>query len=355
MHFQKKVLAEIEKCYAAAAFMVNQEPYFIYAGEGQGSIHLFRGENFSEHVVLAQGNGGTMSIVPVPERPGWFFVSRGFYSMIKSEHSVIELFRLKDGQYEPPLKVASLPYLHRFGLIHGRDGTSYLVAASILSHQNPDAVTADWSQPGHVYYAVLPQNLDQNFSLEFKAFDGDFYVNHGFCTHIFHGCETAFTASREGVFSWTPPKTPDGTWISQKLLSMPVSDIAVEDIDGDGEPELAVLMPFHGDQCKVFHKSEDGYHEIFSSPEHNDFYHVIISAALQGRNVFIGGARKGVMDLFILAFDQEQNEVILEHIDTGVGPSNAAVINLPDKDIVLSANRMIAQAAYYTLERNIHT
>lgn len=349
MGFEKTVLAEIEKCYAVSGLTVAGEPVLIYAGEGNGSIHIFRGENFAQHQILTEGSGGTMSIVPFAEKEGWFFVSRGFYSMVDSENSVIELVRYKNGQFEQPVAVAELAYLHRFGIVETATGTKYVVAASLHSFKENKE---DWSHPGHVYYAKLPENLEQDFTLELTKLPGEYYMNHGFCTGVISGRTAAFTTSREGVFAWFPPETEGDDWQCEQLLDFPVSDIAVQDIDGDGEEELAVLLPFHGDQCKIYHKTNDGYAQLYASPEENDFYHAIISATIDGKNVFVGGARKGVMDLFILSFDEASSSVVLQQVDVGVGPSNVAALNLPDQDLILSANRMIFQAAYYSLPKS---
>lgn len=344
MEFRKASLGEIEKCYAVSALTIKDEPVLIYAGEGSGSIHIFRGDGFAQHQVLTQGNGGTMSIVPFPEREGWFFVSRGFYSMVDSGDSVIELVRYHQGEFQQPAVVARLAYLHRFGLVTGADGSRYLVAASLHSFKENKE---DWSHPGHVYYAVLPEDLSRDFTLELTRLPGEYFMNHGFCTGTLHGRAAAFTTSQEGAFAWFPPEKQGGAWQREQLLDFPVSDIAVQDIDGDGEQELAVLLPFHGDRCKVYHKAGAGYEEIYASPEENDFYHAIAAAEIGGQKVFIGGARKGVMDLFLLTW--QRGAVALEQIDAGVGPSNVAALNLPGEDLILSANRMIFEAAYYSL------
>ena len=345
MSFEKTIIGEIEKCYAVSGLVIDGKPVLIYAGEGNGSIHIFRGENFSEHQVLTEGNGGTMSIVPYVEEEGWFFVSRGFYSMVDSKDSVIELVRYKDGRFEQPVAVAELAYLHRFGIVEAATGKKYVVAASLHSFKENKE---DWSHPGHVYYAELPQDLQENFKLELTRLPGEYYMNHGLCTGTISGQATAFTTSKEGVFAWFPPAVERDEWKCKQLLDFPVSDIAVQDIDGDGEEELAVLLPFHGDQCKIYHKAENGYAEMYASPEENDFYHAIISAKIGGKNVFIGGARKGVMDLFILSYDTVRGGVSLRQVDVGVGPSNVAALNLPNQDLILSANRMIFEAAYYS-------
>ena len=336
----KKKLAEINKCYATAPLQAGGRPYIVFAAEGDGSVHIFSGEDFETHEVLTEGGGGTMSIVPIPGADGSFLLSRGFYSMVDSKDSTIEIVRFRAGRFQPPVVVGRIPYLHRFGIVTAPDGRMYIVAASLHSFKKDKE---DWSHPGFVYTAPFPAECDKDFSLEFLQMDGEYYMNHGFCTASIGGREAAFTTSKEGAFAWFPPHEGSG-WIRRQLLSFPASDIAVSDIDGDGHEELAILSPFHGNRCSVFHETEGGYSEIYTSPEDNDFYHAIYAARIDGAPVFIGGARKGVQDLFTLRWE---NGIVLEQLDTGVGPSNVCALNTENGDYILSANRMVGEAAVY--------
>lgn len=346
MKFEKKVLCEIEKCYAVLGREIGGEPYLLFAGEGNGSVRAFHGPDFSRCDLIWEGGGGTMSIVPLERREGYFMISRGFYTMVNSAESTIEIVRLQNGAFthEP---VASLPYLHRFGVLRAQDGSDYLIACSIADHK---ADLEDWSHPGHVYAAKLPENLDSSFTLELTRLPGDYTMNHGFCTAMREGCQAAFIGAREGVFAFTPPCCGNADWKVEQLVDFPVSDVAVSDLDGDGEDELALILPFHGNQYKIFKKSPDGYSEVFSYPVEQDFYHTVISATLAGEKVFVGGARRGPMHLFIVRYDHAAGKYFAELVEEDAGPSNAFVLNLPGQDLLLSANREHAQAAVYTLK-----
>lgn len=343
LKFEKLSLGEIEKCYATLGVDIGGEPCMFFGGEGPGSVRAFRGERFEKCDVIWEGGGGTMSLVPLPGYEGWALASRGFYSMVDSETSTIEIIRFRDGGFSHET-IAHLPYLHRFDTLAAPDGTRYIAAATLHSGK---VDKADWSKPGHFFFGVLPEDADNAFEIELQQLPGDFYMNHGYCKGEWKGREVAFIAAKEGVFVFLPPEKRGGEWTREQLMDFPVSDIAVCDIDGDGEKEIAALLPFHGNQFKVFHRENAGYKEVFSYPVENDFYHAIISGRIGGELMFIGGARKLAADTFLVRWDAGAGEFFTQQLETGSGPSNLAILNSARGDYLLSANRMIFEAAVY--------
>ncbi len=114
---------------------------------------------------------------------------------------------------------------------------------------------------------------------------------------------------------------------------------------------IAAILPFHGDEFKVFRPSGGVCRECYAYPVENDFCHTVIAATLRGRPVFVGGARKLRANLFVLLWNSETNSFDAQELDAGVGPSNAFMLNTPQRDILLSANRQLAQAAVYLFDR----
>lgn len=341
MHYSKKRLAEIEKCYAATGMMIQDEPWLFFAGEGNGSLQAFHGDEFERRVQIWTGGGGTMSVVPLQEEPPILLASRGFYSMVEAQSSTIEIIRYADGAFSHQT-IARLPYLHRFDVLTAADGVKYILAATIASFKENKE---DWSHPGHLYWAKLPTDLSVPFEVSLTMLPGDYYINHGFC--IAQSAELAYTASREGIFSVKPPQEIGGEWQITKLLDEPVSDIAVCDIDADGEPEIAAILPFHGNVFKVYRKQGEKLEAMYEHPDENDFYHTVISGHINGQPVYVGGARKLSANLFVLTWDNQSQTLSSQEIDRGGGPSNAYLFNAPGQDLLLSANRMIAEAAVY--------
>ncbi len=341
--FEKTSLGAIEKCYAVLGMVAEGEPCLLYGGEGNGSLQAFQGKNLDRCDLLWEGGGGTMSIVPLPGQEGWALASRGFYSMVDCGDSTIELIRWQNGAFTHQ-PVATLPFLHRFDTLLGPDGTRYLFAASLHSGK---ADKEDWSTPGHLFFGPLPENVEASFQVELSRLPGDFFMNHGFYKGQWEGREAAFTASREGVFVWLPPEAAGGAWRMEQLLGMPTSDVAVLDIDGDGEMEIAALLPFHGDQCKVFRRVEGVYQEVFACPGANDFYHALVGGQLGGERVFACGARKLDAELFLVRWDPESGAFFTQTLEKGSGPSNLSLLHWEGEDWLLSANRMVFEAAVY--------
>ena len=329
---EKIILGDIEKCYACLGAMIDNEPYVFFAGEGKGRLHVFHGEGFRQMETIWEGMGGTMSIVANPGDPYTFLASRGFYSMYDASTSAIELVKYeKSGFSHEP--IAYLPWLHRFDVVCGEDGTKYIVAATLAESKESKE---DWSKPGHVYWA----ELTESFPLTLHELPGDFFQNHGF----FRAENLVYIGAREGAFCITPPAKAGGEWAVEQVLSFPVSDLAVYDIDGDGVDEIACIMPFHGDRYEVYKNGE----KIYTYGVENDFYHTVIRGEIEGKPVFIGGARQKTASLFRLFWE---NGMQSEELDSGCGPSNAAILNTPEADILLAANRQIGQAALYLFPR----
>ena len=347
MEFEKRTLCEIEKCYAVLGVSAGDDPILFYAGEGNGSLRAFHGNDFAVCNTIWEGGGGTMSIVPVRGYTGWAFASRGFYSMVESADSTIEIVRY-DGHAFTHEPIARLPYLHRFGVLRAEDGTDYLLAASIASYKENKE---DWSHPGHLYYAALPKSLTASFSLSFQQLDGDYFVNHGFCAGSYRGCEAAFIGCQNGAFAVAPPSRTGGEWTIERLFDGPVSDLAVSDIDGDGLDEIAVLRPFHGNCCELLKNRGTGWESVYTYPVENDFYHAVLSAEIGPRRVFVVGARKLSAQLFLLGWDEATNSVRVQVLAEGAGPSNVAVLNLPGQDLLLSADRMVGKATLFVFPK----
>lgn len=343
MNYIKRELCQIEKCYSVLGIRLEQQDYLIFGGEGNGSLTAFHGRDYAEATPIWQGGGGTMSIVSIPGSDNAFLASRGFYSMVDSSTSTIELIHYDQGNFTHT-PIAALPYLHRFDVLAARDGSNYLLAASIASYKEN---TEDWSHPGHLYVAPLPKDLNTPFSISWTELPGDYYMNHGFCKVTTPETDVGWIGCREGAFAVTPPAHPDANWSIQQILDFPVSDMAVCDVDGDGRDEIAVLTPFHGNQFHILRQTDAGYEACYTHPAINDFYHAVISGTIHGQKVFVVGARKETAELFLVHWDAEQRTFVSQRIDEGAGPSNVNLFHTPETDVLLCANRQISSAALY--------
>ena len=79
-----------------------------------------------------------------------------------------------------------------------------------------------------------------------------------------------------------------------------------------------------------------------------DFGHVVWGGKLRGIPTIIGGYRRVEKELFIIQCEDKENLTFkTQVIEAGIGPSNVAVINEHDRDIIVSANRELGEAALY--------
>lgn len=345
MALKKQVIDEIFKCYSVNAIKVEGETKLIFAGEGPGVCNIYGGPDFTEKTSIWDGDdgfGGTMSIVTVPDYEHYFFVSKGFYSMVDSESSGISLIRYRDGKYVEE-RFLDIPYLHRFD-VFTFDDRRYLLAASLHSGKEDKE---DWRNPGKLYVAELPMDLEQALKVELRVLKDGLYKNHGFNKGIWQGKEAGFIASESGVIAVMPPQDGQKDWEVLEIFDHPVSDVAAIDLDGDGETEFALLSPFHGNQFDVYKKIDGQYRSVFKHPLEMDFYHAIYADTFNGVPTFVIGARKDDMQLYMVQYNKEKNAFESTVLDTGVGPSNARIIHAKDSDIIMSANRQIGEAAIY--------
>lgn len=346
MEFKKQIIDEIFKCYSVNALEIDGKTNLIYAAEGPGSCQIYSGDDFGTKKVLwdnDDANGGTMSVVAVPDTEGYFLVSKGFHSMVDSGTSGIYLNRYKNGEFEE-VQLLSIPYLHRFDLFT-IEGKRYIVAAAL---HNGKVDKADWSKPGKLFVTELPYDLHSEMNLELTLLKDNMTKNHGFNKGIWKGKEVAFVASEEGVIAVAPPQGDTAEWSVDEILDFPVSDVAAIDLDGDGEMELAILSPFHGDQFDVYKQIDGEFKSIYKYPKKLDFYHAIFADAFNGVPSFVIGARKEDMDLYLVQFDEEKGEIVSYMIDTNTGAANARIIHTEKGDRIMAANRQIGEAAIYT-------
>ena len=347
MDFSKKIIGEIHKCYAAAGIIADGKPHLVFAGEGDGSLRIFSGEGFRKETTLWEEGGGTMSLSPISEKNGYFLASRGFYSMVNAKKSNVVIVRYDKGEFSYK-KIVDLPNLHRFDILTGRNGAKYFLGATISEHKDSKE---DWSQPGKLYASRFPDNPEKDFELDLRVIKQDLYINHGYSKGVYNGCEAGYVGSKEGVFAVVPPEHPDAHWQIERLLDVEASDVAAIDIDADGETELAVISPFHGDRFEIYKKICGDYKSVYTFPQHQDFYHVAEACTLDGIPVFIGGARRGEKQLFAISYDKHEKKFTEQIIDSSIGPSNASVFKYNGNEIILCAGRESGQAIIYELQR----
>ena len=341
MKIEKHVLCDLDQCYAASYTVIDGKQNILFASEGQGACYAFSVPDFARSTVW-DGPGGTMSIVPIPGKNGDFLAVQRFFPTFRAEAAVVVWGRFDaDGGWTIK-PVLALPYIHRFDILQ-RGGRLYFLGATLCTSKRE---TADWSSPGKLYAAELPDDL--TVPMKLSVIKDGLTKNHGYCHVVRDGSDCGVIACEEGVFSVSTPAEKDGAWHISQLLSRPVSDVAMVDIDSCGELELVTIEPFHGTDFLI-HKRIDGvWRELYRYPEPMDFVHVAWGGLLRGVPTVIGGYRRGAKALFLLQV--QDGKIAPTVIDEGFGPSNIAVLNGAERDLIITANREAGQAAVYLVE-----
>ena len=347
MNVEKKVIKNLNKCYALTKITYQGSEHFIVAAEKQDPAYLFDMDGNLEDKIW-DGPGGVMSMVQVPGTDGQYLSTYKFYSPNDSkEAKIVIITPQKKGEWEVRTLV-DLPHVHRFDLLE-RDGHVYLIACALKSGHD---YKEDWTKPGKVYAAELPSDLsgfDQDHQLELTILKDNMLKNHGYYRVMKDGVPTAVVSCNEGIFRFTPPANGGSEWNIELLLDLPASDAVLVDLDGDGEEELCTLSPFHGEKASIYKKTEGTYQKVYDFPEDAPFTHAIYGGDLCGIPSFVVGHRKGKRNLFVIRYNKETGSYGYEIIDEDVGPANVLHFVKDGKDVLVAANREIDEIAYYTI------
>ncbi len=342
MTITKRHLTDMNRCYAVNSITIHGKEHLLFATEGEGPCIAYSGKEYENSKTVWEGPGGTMSIVHVPGTDGEFLAVQKFLKLYQWEEAMIVWVKPQpDGSFASK-EILHLPYIHRFDILTVGN-KNYFIGCTLAEHKE---TREDWSHPGKIYVAELPPDWDQPISP--TILKDDLFKNHGYTRVEINGKSSGIVTSEEGAFIVTPPSDEHEQWSVEQIMDWPISDIAAVDIDGDGELEFATIEPWHGGYFRIYKKIDGIFTKIFEHPEVADFYHVSIGAFLRGKPVFIGGCRRGTMQLFYVhAISTSPLILAPVEIESGVGPSNVCVVNEIDRDIIVSANREKGEAALY--------
>ena len=343
MKIEKHRLTAMDSCYAATSFAIGGKNRILLASEGQGGACLaWDAPEYKKSHAIWEGPGGTMSIVPIPGTQGEFLAVQKFFRMYQWEEAkVVHVKPLGEDRYDVT-DVINLPYIHRFDLLTVGD-RHYFIGCTLATTKN---AAHDWANPGKIWVGEYAPGKP----LELTILKEGLTQNHGYSRLVQEGVVKGLVTCKEGAFEVLPPQRPGENWTVTQFMDWPISDISAIDIDGDGELEFATIESFHGQYFRVYKKINGTFKKIFEHPEVTEFYHVVVGAKLAGKPVFVGGCRRGKQQLFYVTVSQK-SPLTLEAtvIEEGVGPSNVFVVNEPNRDIIISANREIGEAALYVV------
>ena len=306
MKVEKKVIGELTKCYSIAPLHYAGKDHFLVAAEKVDRCLLFDLDGNEEDTVWSEP-GGVMTMVQVPGSDGQFLATHKFYSPNDSkEAKIVIVTPVEKGNWQIRT-LAALPHVHRFDILE-RNGVRYLIACALKSgHEYKD----DWSMPGKVYAAVLPDDLsgfDEEHQLELQVIKDNMLKNHGYYQVDEDGVETAVISAENGVYQFIPPQNPEDNWEIKQFLDTPASDAVLVDLDEDGEKELAVLSPFHGDNISIYKKQDGTYKKVYDYGKPASFTHALFGGMLCGRPTVVIGHREGERNLLAFTWNRDAQE-----------------------------------------------
>ena len=346
MRAEKKVIGSLNKCYAVCQFTYDEIPHLVVAAEKQDPCYAFTldGEKTD---TLWEGPGGVMTLLPYPYSDRILLATQKFYSPNDSAEAKIVWYEKEGSEWQCHV-LCDLPFVHRFGIVR-RNGNCYLVACTLKSAH---AFKNDWTCPGRIWVAELPEDLhdyDADHQLELFPLKSGLYKNHGFAVHAeADGSTFAVVGTENGVFKVDPPAEKGGEWNCECLLEVPASDMLYLDFDGDGERELLVLSPFHGDTVSVYKRQNGSFVKVWEREKKMPFIHAIDGAFVNGRWCAFTGNRQEDRDLIMICFENGEYQVSV--LDQGSGPANCMFYTFNGENRLLAANRETDEIAVYTLQ-----
>ncbi len=344
MKTEKRVLAELDKCYSIAPLMYQGKPHFLIAAEKHDRCLLFDYDGNLKDTVWKEP-GGVMTMVQVPGTDGQFLATHEFYSPNDSKNArIIICTPVSEGNWDVRT-LCDLPFVHRFDILE-RNGRRYLIACALKSdHEYKD----DWRFPGKVYGAELPEDLssfDSDHQLKLTVLKDGLLKNHGYCHLEEDGVQAGLVGAENGVFRFTPPAEKDGEWTIEQILDEPASDAVLVDFDGDGVKELLTITPFHGDTIKIYKQEDGSFREVYEYPEPAEMSHAIWGGTIQGKPCAVIGYRKGKRNLMVFTWDQGYQVQI---IDEDCGAANVTKLSDGEREFLVAANRETNEIALYEI------
>ena len=177
--------------------------------------------------------------------------------------------------------------------------------------------------------------------------------NHGLHITQMSGKRVLLVGGSEGLFRFSVPSRPDGQWDKERLIDHEVSDIFVSDLDDDDRHEIVTIEPFHGDQLVIYKEIGKGWQPV--ARKQLNFGHVVWTGRIGGRSCIVAGSRGGMKNLELLYLQEPallsegRAGLRTQLIDSGVGPTQVAVVHEKKRDLIFSANNAVGEVAMYEL------
>jgi hypothetical protein len=292
---------------------------------------------------MVPGPGGCMALVPDNERPDTLFAIMGCFVGYKFQTGGV--YRISPDPGSAAERIIDLPFAHRIDFVN-RGGTRFLIAATLAADKR-DA--ADWSRPGSLYASRVPRAPGESWELT-PVLEG-IHRNHGLLAARFMGRRSVLVSGTEGLFA-ADLDSGGADWAFQQVLSREISEIAVSDIDGDGDEELITIEPFHGNSIHIYKLVGSRWQLAWETGL--EFGHCLLAGMLNGVRTILVSNRAGNRDLLLFEFNASpaRGRGIADPkrhvVDPGAGAANMLVVSHEGADRIFSTNQAAGEIVSYT-------
>ena len=341
MKFAKRSLSKVELGYFITHLNILGQDRIVAAPEINGPAMVFSSPTY-EPQVLASAPGGCMGFAPLPGRDDAILMITEFYPIFKGEKAGINLLQAVDGLKQPwkTKRIIDLPFIHRMCVV-GNGVDQFLVAATVCGGKD---FQEDWSRPGKVYVGKVPDDIEGKWELK-PVMEG-IHRNHGLQVGNYEGKPCVFITGDEGLFALHIPQARSSEWKSTLVINNPISELFPADLDNDGEEEIAVIEPFHGNAMSVYKKRNGTWTKAFTAEL--TFGHGLWAGKLNGENVVIAGNRSDKKNLACFRVVSTEPFTMEELIvDPGSGTTNMTVMETPEGKALITSNAGHEEYALY--------
>lgn len=354
MHVETRSLLSLDMAYALHSRTDQGVTEVIAATEGHGPIYRFTTEQWEPSLMLP-GPGGTMSLADVPGNrdelllimgcfPGYDFHNAGVYRAVRKAggggESTWTAHRISD-----------LPFGHRIAAFKGEEGVTLIATTLAKTKQSPD----DWSEPGAIYRATLPEV--PTAACTFEPVVEGLHKNHGMGPMLYNGVPALYYSAAEGLFALPLSQLGQSTWHPKVILDREVSEAWLGDINGDGQPELVTIEPFHGSRLRVYRQESDASSAHLETPHWKPvweteiaFGHGLWCGTLTGKQRIIVASRAGTRNLELhTVVPGKPFRVASEVVAHGSGTAGVLVFPTADGAEIVATNQSPGQVCRYTV------
>lgn len=331
MKISKRTLANLDKVYSIAlipSLSKGNLPAFAAGSEADSELLLFEPPNY-EPKTIANSPGGFMSLWPLQKMSKNYIVaSTNFKPVFDASDCRIVIYSLDQSSTPEPIEVAKLPYTHRIA-IQEVGGKTCFLGSTLCAHKD---FTQDWGHPGGIHMAVLPDDVEQPWTV--KQIAPGLSKNHGmdYARLGQSGKEVFLISAMEGLYFLHIPENPEDNWKLESIAEGEHSDAFAFDWNESGNSEIFTISPFHGNMLSVYHKVDNSWGK-FNIDDTLEMGHVLWAGNFLGEPALITGNRKGRKDLKLYRFPKGLNSSFeTDIIDEGIGPTQMAVVKLTDKE-----------------------